>query len=113
MLVPQPPPVVSEVFWEWQHIVRSLFQNLVMFLSPRKDTPFQWTEEHVMSLKRVKQLLTSDAVVAYFNQTKETELVTDESPWGLSAILTKKTPGQDDQRVVAYASRSLSPVERR
>ena len=65
-----------------------------------------------MSFKIIKQLLTSDTVVAYFDQIKETELFTDASPWGLSAILTQKTSGQEDRRVVAYASRSLSPVER-
>ena len=38
-------------------------------------------------------------------------MVTDASPCGLSAILTQKSPGKDDRRIVAYASRSLSPVE--
>lgn len=35
------------------------------------------------------------------------------SPFGLSAILFQKCPGQDDRKVVAYASRSLSDVESR
>ena len=38
-------------------------------------------------------------------------LITDASPWGLSAILMQKGSGQDDHRVVAYASRALSDVE--
>lgn len=38
---------------------------------------------------------------------------TDASPWGLSAILSQKTPGRDDRKIVAYASRSLSDVESR
>ena len=41
-----------------------------------------------MSFKRIKQLLTSDTVVDSFDQTKKTEIVTDASPWGLSAIIT-------------------------
>ena len=49
--------------------------------------------------------------MAYFDQQKETELITDASPVGLSAILFQKTPGQNNRRVVAYASRSLSDVE--
>lgn len=48
--------------------------------------------------------MTSDAVVAYFDLTNKTELVMDASPWGLSVILTQKTPGQEDRRVVAYTS---------
>lgn len=39
--------------------------------------------------------------MAYFDPTKETEMVTDASPSGLSAILTQKTLGKDDKRIVA------------
>lgn len=34
-------------------------------------------------------------------------------PWGLSAILIQKSPGQDDRRIVAYIIRALSDVEKR
>ena len=44
---------------------------------------------------------------------KNTEVTTDASPWGLSAILSQKTPGQDDRKVVAYVSRALTDVEKR
>ena len=51
--------------------------------------------------------------MAYFDQNKETELITDASPFGVSAILTQKVPGSEQRNVVAYISRSLSDVERR
>ena len=51
--------------------------------------------------------------MAYFDQNKHTELTTDASPWVLSAILSQCMPGTNDQKVVAYISRSLSEVERR
>ena len=51
--------------------------------------------------------------MAYFDQTKQTELVTDASPWGLSAILARKSSKYGDRRIVAYVSRSLSEVERK
>jgi hypothetical protein len=35
----------------------------------------------------------SETVMAYFDKNKETELVTNASPFGLSAILTQKVPG--------------------
>ena len=57
-------------------------------------------------------MLTSEATIAYFDPHKETELTTDASPVGLSAILSQRTPGQNDRQVVAYASRSLSDVGR-
>ena len=61
----------------------------------------------------IKEQLTGDRVMAYFDQNKETELITDASPFGLSAILLQKTPGREDRKVVVYASRSLSDVESR
>ncbi|CAB4020398.1 Transposon Tf2-9 poly [Paramuricea clavata] len=79
----------------------------------RKDVPFCWTSRHAKSFNAVKAALTSATVMAYFDQTKETELITDASPFGLSAILTQKVPGSDQQNVVACISRSLSDVERR
>ena len=32
---------------------------------------------------------------------------------GMSAILSQKTPGTDDQRIVAYVNRSLSATEQK
>ena len=51
--------------------------------------------------------------MAYFDPTKQTDLIADASPWGLSAILAQKTTKRDDRRIVAYVSRSLSEVERK
>ena len=79
----------------------------------KKDCPFQWSEKHDQAFNKIKELLTNAKVMAYFDPNKETDLITDASPWGLSAILMQKSPGQDDRRVVAYASQALSDVERR
>lgn len=64
------------------------------------------------SLQKIKELLTSAKVMAYFDPEKETELTTDVSPTGLSAILVQKSLDSDDRRVVSYISRTLTPVER-
>lgn len=79
----------------------------------KKSVPFHWDEEHQQAFKTVKDLLTSETVMAYFDQAKETHLTTDASPWGLSAILSQKAPGQQECRIVAYVSRSLTSVEQR
>ena len=79
----------------------------------KKNASFVWTAQHEAAFNNVKEALTSDTVMAYFDNKKQTELVTDASPWGLSAILSQKTPGKDDRRIVAYVSRSLSDVEKR
>ena len=79
----------------------------------KKDQAFQWSTQHERSFNQIKELLTSAQVMAYFDPKKETELITDASPTGLSAILMQSPPGSDDKRVVAYASRTLTAVERR
>ena len=51
--------------------------------------------------------------MAYFDSSKSTKLYLDASPFGLGAILTQTTPGQQDTKVIAYASRSLTDTESR
>jgi len=48
----------------------------------------------------------------YFDPKKDTELVTDTSPSGLSAILIQNTAGKEDKWVVVYTSQALTMVER-
>ena len=60
----------------------------------------------------MKSSLGNAETLAYFDRNaEETKLVTDASPVGLGAVLTQVQQGQE--RVVAYASRSLTDVERR
>ena len=79
----------------------------------KKDVLFIWTKVHGQAFDKIKRQLTSKTIMAYFDQQKGTELITDASPVGLSAMLFQKTPGQNNRKVVAYASRSLSDVESR
>jgi hypothetical protein len=79
----------------------------------KKDAKFQWLQRHQRSFDKIKEMLTSDAKMAYFDPSKDTELTTDASPVGLSAILSQKTPGTEERKIVAYVSRSLTDVETR
>ena len=47
----------------------------------------------------------------YFDKHKNTELITDASPTGLSAIVSQHSQGKDDRKIVAYISRALTSVE--
>ena len=49
----------------------------------------------------------------YFDTKKETLLTVDASPVGILVILSQKDNSSDDARVIAYASHSLTPVEKR
>ena len=77
-----------------------------------KNAHFWWPNEEQCTFDNIKRALTSDRVMACFDQTKQTELTTDASPWGLSAILSQCTPRINNRRVEAYISRSLTDVER-
>ena len=79
----------------------------------KKDQQFHWSEQQERSFKQIKELITSAQVMAYFDPNKETEVITDASPTGLSAMLLQNTPSSDNKRVVVYVSRTLTPVERR
>ena len=78
----------------------------------RKDTPWTWGQEQQRSLQKLKDSLTSDATMSYFYPSRETELIVDASPVGLGAILCQKDEN-GVKYIIAYASRSLSDVERR
>ena len=60
----------------------------------------------------MKSTLTSDCVMSHYDSNAPTELTVDASPVGLGAILTQIGP-DGVSRPVAYASRTLSDVERR
>ena len=77
------------------------FSDLIKSLRDlaKKNAHFQWQEEQHRAFQKVKDLLTSDTVVAYFDKDKQTQLVTDASPWSLSVILSQRMCGQDDRNI--------------
>ena len=78
-----------------------------------KNSQFYWTNLQQTAFDAIKSALTTETVIYYFDPTKATELITDASPWGLSAILSQNSTSHDDRRIVAYVSRSLSETERK
>ena len=78
----------------------------------RKHALFKWQPHQQTALDRLKEALTSEDVIAYFDPNKETHLIVDTSPVGLRACLAQKVrETKDEYKVVAYASCSLSPTE--
>ena len=66
------------------------------------------------AFKKLKETLLSDPVMAYVDIAKHTTVTTDASPYGISAILSQaSTKEATDHKIVAYVSRSLTPVEQR
>ena len=77
----------------------------------RKNVPWEWTSEQQHSFDVLKQSMSAE-VTAYNNPSAETHLIVDGSPCGVAAILNQKQKN-GDIRPVAYASRTLTPTERR
>ena len=77
----------------------------------KTDVDWTWRTPQQTALEELKKRMTSDAVIAYFDPSKKTEVVVDASPVGLGAVLVQKH--KEESKVVAYASRSLTNTERR
>ena len=76
-----------------------------------KNAKFIWTQEQEESFRLLKEKITNADVLAYYDKDRKTKVIVDASPLGLGAVLVQQHPEGD--RVVAYASRSLTDVEKR
>ena len=57
--------------------------------------------------------LKDHCMLNYFDPKLNTEVICDASPYGLSAILTQCCEDDNKQRLVAYASRSLTETDQK
>ena len=81
----------------------------------KKDVRFEWTQKHQAAFEKLKTTLATAPCMSYFDKTKETFVVVDASPVGISAILSQKPRNCDttNQQIIAYASRALTDTEKR
>ena len=77
----------------------------------RKDEKFIWGKEQEHAFEKLKELITKSETLAYFDQNSPTRIVCDAGPTSLGAVLTQLH--SNSWRVISYASRSLTPVERK
>ncbi|XP_022788169.1 uncharacterized protein K02A2.6-like [Stylophora pistillata] len=77
----------------------------------RKSVVFHWGNEQQAAFEELKRLITQAETMAYFKVGCRTRIIADASPVGLGAVLTQQQGGM--WRVVSYASRNLTDVERR
>ena len=77
----------------------------------RESVPFEWTKATNDAFESLKHSLITAPVLALPDFTKPFIVSTDASDHGLGAIL-KQTDAENRERVIAYASRSLTPAEK-
>ena len=73
----------------------------------RQDTKWQWGKEENEAFEALKKQLAEASMMAFYEKNAPTAVITDASPVGL----VQEHRGV--KRAVAFASRSLSEVERR
>lgn len=78
----------------------------------KKSEKFKWKDEHGKCFQDIKNCIVNESQLGFFDRQDKTFVITDASPYGLGAILIQKN-GNDEERVIMYASKSLSEVERR
>jgi len=71
----------------------------------RKDTEWSWQYEHDRAVQRLKDVLTSAPVLAYYDVKKGVTIQADASQSGLGACLMQSG------KPIAYASRSMTSAE--
>ena len=74
---------------------------------------FRWGHDHENAYRKILHPLTNAPMMSYFDTSKETELSVDASPVGVSAILAQRDSSSSTPHVIAYASRALTPTERK
>jgi transposase InsO family protein len=76
----------------------------------RKDVKFRWTEECQNSFDQIKQIMSSQPILAYPNFDKEFELFTDASQTAIGALLAQRDEN-NQLRAVSYLGRGTSRQE--
>ena len=71
----------------------------------KKNTPFLWQEDHQAAFTAIKQTISAESCLQYYNPNLPTIVEVDASQKGLGACLLQ------NNRPVAFASKSLSPAE--
>jgi hypothetical protein len=116
---PRPPNIrearaflgLSGYYRQYIPLYAELAQPLTTLL--RKDSPFCWTEALEDSFRNLREVISSDTVLAYssMDSAHEYRLHTDATDVGISAVLAQVQDGQE--RPVSFANRQLNSAERK
>lgn len=78
----------------------------------KEQTAWCWGKKEQGAFSRCKELLTSDKVLVYYDPQLPLTLACDASAYGIGAVLQHIMPN-GDEHPIAYASRTLSPAEKK
>ena len=78
----------------------------------KQNVEWNWDKSHEKAFNDLKQLLSSADVLAYYNHSAETKIITDASPIGLGSVILQKQ-SDNTWKPISYASRALTSVEQK
>jgi hypothetical protein len=79
----------------------------------KKDAKYNWTKQCQVNFDKLKDILTSEAVLMYPNWSKRFFVATDASLQSLGSCLLQKDDKTGKLRPVAYGGRALTPHEKK
>ena len=91
--------------------------NLSSTLAPlhrllRKHTRWLWSSSEEEAFQAAKKQLIAPCLLMHYDPKREVTLACDASPYGIGAVLSQVT-ADGTEKPVAFASRSLSPAEKK
>ncbi|UYV70463.1 K02A2.6-like, partial [Cordylochernes scorpioides] len=75
------------------------------------NNPWKWNREHQRAFKEAKSLISSESVLAHFDDNLPILVSCDASEYGIGAVLSQVD--HEVERPVVFASRTLNKTERR
>ena len=78
----------------------------------KKNAKFRWTDVHQREFDEVKEYFRESTTLSFFDPDLPTWIFVDAAKQGLSAVIAQGND-IDNTNVVALASRTTSPVQRR
>ncbi|XP_055307067.1 uncharacterized protein K02A2.6-like [Sitodiplosis mosellana] len=78
----------------------------------KNDAVFEWNAEQQEAFEILKQCISEESTLGYYNVNDRTQVIADASPVGLGAVLIQFNE-RGVPRIICYANRSLTDVEKR
>ena len=76
----------------------------------RKNTRFTWTQKLQPACDKLTPASLNSPVVSYFDTSKETCILVDSRPVGLSAMITQKDPEKNAHNVIAQPGKQALAI---
>lgn len=95
-----------------QSFVKGFAEKVHVLRKKLKEAKFSWTEGDAKEFERIKEQIVKEKMMKnYFDPDAKTILYTDASPRGLGAVLVQCNKDGKEDKVVTYASKTLTKAE--